>query len=538
MINFKNILKELLPIKIVCLCFSILKLSANMYLILLIQNLIDYIVKDSDKIFTYFKVEIFKYFFVLPLFLTFVFFSNYYHHKVSKKGELLIKNHLFKKLIFRKELLSVDSGLVSSQFLTDIKSVSKWYSVGGTTFIIQLIQFLVPFLIMMYYSIILSVFVPVLILICYFIQNKISKYIAEKTQKLQYNTANINQFIIQSLNSFKTILQLNKSKYFSDKFNSLQKTDIYDVDMKISFAYAFFVALYVALNNIIPFFILGFGLYLILVNMLTIGKLIAIYTLIAYMTEPIIVISDLLSQRKVSKNLVSNISYMFDYNVNKGKVNFLDKFKELQFDSKYFLYNENSDKRILENINFTIHRDDVVKINGMSGSGKTTLINLISRFLKSDTIRIKYNSVDINEIDIDLYYKNVIQVEQQPIMIEDTVYENIVLDDTYQDCDLDEVIDICCLREFVENKKLDFVLSEGAKNISGGEKQRINLARMLIRKPEILILDEPTASLNRKMAKDLVKNLKKFIEKYSITLIVISHNDDFDDIVNKQIDLS
>ena len=62
---------------------------------------------------------------------------------------------------------------------------------------------------------------------------------AEKTQELQYNTANLNQFIIQSLSSFKTILQLNKEKYFSEKFNSLQKNNIYDVDMKISFAYSF-----------------------------------------------------------------------------------------------------------------------------------------------------------------------------------------------------------------------------------------------------------------------------------------------------------
>lgn len=538
MINFKKVLKNLFFTKIMCLSFSIFKLAVNMYLILLIQNLIDFIVQKGDGILNYFKIELLKYFFILPLFLIFVFFSNYYYHKLSKKGELLIKNYLFKKLIFRRELLDVDSGVVSSQFLTDIKSISKWYSTGITTIIIQLIQFLIPFFMMVYYSFILSIFVPVLVLGCYYIQNKISKYIAEKTQELQYNTANINQFIIQSLNSFKTILQLNKNRYFSDKFSSLQKTSIYDVDMKISWAYSFFVALYVALNNIIPFFILGFGLYLIFLNMLTIGKLIAIYTLIAYMTEPIIVISDLLSQRKVSKNLVSNISYMFDYTIDEGKVKFLDDFTELQFDSKQFVYNENSDKKILEDVSFKICRNDVVKINGTSGSGKTTLINLISRFLKSDDVHIKYNDVDINEIDKELYYKKIIQVEQRPIMLESTVYENVALGDSYSDNDLNEVIDICCLREFIDNKTLDFVLSEDAKNISGGEKQRINLARMLIRKPEVLILDEPTASLNRKMAKELVSNLSFFIRKYSITLIVITHNDDFDDIITKEIDLN
>ena len=122
-------------------------------------------------------------------------------------------------------------------------------------------------------------------------------------------------------------------------------------------------------------------------------------------------------------------------------------------------------------------------------------------------------------------------------MLEDTVYENIVLGDAYSDSDLNEVIDVCCLREFIESKKFDFLLSEDAKNISGGEKQRINLARMLLRKPEILVLDEPTASLNREMAKKLSENLKKFVQKYSITLVIISHNDDFDNIITKHIDL-
>ena len=256
-------------------------------------------------------------------------------------------------------MLSVESGVVSSQFLTDIKTISKWYSVGVNTIIIQLFQFIIPFFLILYYSFVLAISIPILIVICYCIQNWISKYISVKTQELQYNTANINQFIIQVLNSFKTVVQLNKGQYFSDKFSTMQNVKIYNVDMKISFAYAFFVALYVALNNIIPLFVLGAGLYLIILDMLTIGKLIAIYTLIAYMTEPIIVISDLLSQRRISKNLVSNIKYMFDYGVHEGKIKKIDKFNELKVSSKYFLYDANSDKKILENVNFTICRNDI-----------------------------------------------------------------------------------------------------------------------------------------------------------------------------------
>ena len=78
MINFKKILKNLIPIKIISICMSVLKLATNIYLILIIQKLIDYITKNTISDLTYFKMQILKYFFVLPLFLISIFFSNYY----------------------------------------------------------------------------------------------------------------------------------------------------------------------------------------------------------------------------------------------------------------------------------------------------------------------------------------------------------------------------------------------------------------------------------------------------------------------------
>ena len=85
---------------------------------------------------------------------------------------------------------------------------------------------------------------------------------------------------------------------------------------------------------------------------------------------------------------------------------------------------------------------------------------------------------------------------------------------------------------------MDYVLDEDAKNISGGQKQRIGLARILIRKPQFLLLDEPTAALDENTAKNLVVSLKHYAEKYGITIAVITHSSVFEDYADKMLNLN
>lgn len=115
--------------------------------------------------------------------------------------------------------------------------------------------------------------------------------------------------------------------------------------------------------------------------------------------------------------------------------------------------------------------------------------------------------------------------------------ENIKLEDSYSKDLLEEVLKTCCLEKFVAKHRLDYIIDERSKNISGGEKQRIGLARILIRRPEILILDEITSSLNEDIKEKVVKRLKDFVEKYELTTIVVTHCREFDKYANKIIDI-
>src|SRR5699024_2220017 len=87
---------------------------------------------------------------------------------------------------------------------------------------------------------------------------------------------------------------------------------------------------------------------------------------------------------------------------------------------------------------------------------------------------------------------------------------------------------IANLYDFVEEYGLDRNFEEAGKNLSGGQKQRINLARILLRKPELLILDEPTSALDNETSEKIVKNIVEFSKANNMSLIVISHRDDFD----------
>lgn len=93
--------------------------------------------------------------------------------------------------------------------------------------------------------------------------------------------------------------------------------------------------------------------------------------------------------------------------------------------------------------------------------------------------------------------------------------------------DIDEVIDVCQLRNLINNKCLDFVVDQRAENISDGEKQRVSIARMLIRKPSLLLLDEPTSALDEKTSENFVKSLIDYAHKYEMTIVAITHRNDF-----------
>ena len=139
------------------------------------------------------------------------------------------------------------------------------------------------------------------------------------------------------------------------------------------------------------------------------------------------------------------------------------------------------------------------------------------------------------EIPNTALFANISLVEQKPFLFSVSIKENILLGNDFGKEQLDEVIKVCALEEMVRQYGLEKEIDWNGGNVSGGELQRITIARTLIRKPKFLLLDEITASLDAKTAELIAKNIVAFTKKYNIGIIAVSHKDEFIPFSNKKI---
>lgn len=175
----------------------------------------------------------------------------------------------------------------------------------------------------------------------------------------------------------------------------------------------------------------------------------------------------------------------------------------------------------LEDINFSIPSNATIGITGATGSGKTALTQLIPRFYDVDQGSVKVEGIDVREWELNTLRKKVAMVPQTAVLFTGTIRENLrwgKKDATDEECW--EALEIAQSRDFVEAlpEGLDTPIFEGGKNFSGGQKQRLTIARALIAKPSILILDDSLSALDYQT--DL--NLRKSLKRLSGTVIIIS----------------
>jgi len=178
----------------------------------------------------------------------------------------------------------------------------------------------------------------------------------------------------------------------------------------------------------------------------------------------------------------------------------------------------------LKNINLSIKKGEKVGIIGKIGSGKSTLSKLIMNLYTPKNGSIMFDNTDVRQIDpVDL--RNVIgYVPQEPFLFLGTIKDNITIGENFtSDEDLISVANITGLNSFLGKHEagFDLMVGERGDGLSGGERQAITLARALISKPNVIIMDEPTNSMDSQTEQAFIKNMKNTIEDQ--TLIVMTH---------------
>lgn len=184
------------------------------------------------------------------------------------------------------------------------------------------------------------------------------------------------------------------------------------------------------------------------------------------------------------------------------------------FEQVSFAYSTKADKKLLRDINLSIASGQTVGIIGSTGSSKSSLVQLIPRLYDVSSGRLLLGGVDVRTYDLDVLRDAVAMVLQKNELFSGTIKENLRWgDENATDAEIEEACRLACADEFIQSfpDKYDTYIEQGGTNVSGGQKQRLCIARALLKKPKVLILDDSTSAVDTKTDASIQKSLAEFI---------------------------
>lgn len=196
---------------------------------------------------------------------------------------------------------------------------------------------------------------------------------------------------------------------------------------------------------------------------------------------------------------------------------------DIEFKNVSFKYSDSGEKDVLHNINLKINSGDFIGIIGGTGSSKSSLVNLIPRLYDVSKGELLVANTNVKDYDIEFLRDNVSIVLQKNVLFSGTILENLRWGD--ENATLEEVKEACKMAnilDFIEElpDKFDTIISEGGTNVSGGQKQRLCIARALLKKPKVLIMDDSTSAVDTKTDHLIRESLKNYMP--SVTKIIIA----------------
>ena len=455
---------------------------------------------------------------------------------LTVKGKGILWEKLY-TLLVHKEITfyeNNETGDLVSQIQNDAQTVGEYIATGTVSIVSHITVFLLNFGIMLSISVPITLITTALLILGFAATDILNRKVADSNKEAYELIAENTQFLLQTIRSFSVIKMLQREDYFIQKYRDLVRNHIYKKDKKISFYLACYLTAFTGVAFVLPVFVLTCCIYALSTGNLNIGQVLALYALAEQLNQPIIALSNTLNLRKSAIALSTRLyAILFSENEIARKVP-LKLEDTTEFFVSEFSY---GDKEILRDKRLAIHKKEIVCIKGRSGIGKSTLAKLLSGLLIGKENAVCVDGIDINTISRRELYTNILVATQDTCVISGTLRENLLLGEQYSEDELEEVIRTAQLTDFVRSEGMDAILSEGAANISGGQCQRICIARMLLRKPKLLILDEPTSALDDGTAEKFVRDIIAYARRYDMKLLVISHRDDFDRYAGQVIEL-
>ena len=469
------------------------------------------------------KTYLFKVFIIFFSIYILKIITNFLRSKsltyLNRKINLVVTIDVFKRIIklpycYYKNKTTGD--MISR--INDLENVREMINRVALSLFIDLPLTLISLIILFIISKTLF-FIGFLMLILYFIvvglfRRIFNNYISD----IKYKRSNYISHMIESISGYETVKGIHieesvikkfEHKYIDFLMNMFKYENLYILQSLVKDL----------INDIGFILIMLVGTYLVLDNSISLGTLFTFSSLLVYFLEPIkniLNLDQIIKESKISLKRIMDVIVYED-----ADSGLLEDFKngDIEFRGLNFTFNDKDN--VLDNVNLNIKKGEKLMVIGKSGTGKSTLFKLLMGYYKANNNCIKINNIDINDYKREVLNRNILYISQQEVLFNDTLYNNLVLDNNNYKS-LNEIVNICNIESIMDtNLKYNTLIEENGSNLSGGERQRVVLARTLLKHFDILIIDEGLSEVDVDTERKILKNMfRKYKDK---TIIVISH---------------
>ena len=455
------------------------------------------------------------------VFIVFYFIFRYAHPKFLQTLSTSYKDLLFAKILRNNSRMvsEIGSGQFLSKLSNDLKSIEEHYFDFYITLIDIGISFVGAIVLMLWYSPVLTMVAIALSILPLLVSIPASKEITKTEKNLSKKNAEFMEFMRDTLSGFSVIKSFQAESELENRFHE-ENVKIEKAKFLRRFAEENINLLSTAASVVMRLGVFLFGAWLSLSNShVTPGIVLVFLQLLTFVITPIEKIPSLFANRKAARSLIAQTEELFyekDDEQEKLEINTLKSAIEVQ--NLSFSYENNG--KALQAVSLTFHAGKKYAIVGASGSGKSTLFKLLTKYSNEYDGNILFDGIDLRNITYSSLSQIISTVQQNVFVFHDSIYNNICLYKSIPEEKFDYVIQKSGLSSLIQQKGKDFSCGANGNKLSGGEKQRISIARALLRNTSILLMDEASSALDEKTADEIMHSI---LDMPSTTSLVITH---------------